>query len=154
MDKLTQTFVIFFEDGLWFPWNCHCFPSQQLTVWMLAPSLCQGNPALLFSDSILIKTGKKKHCFLKGHVKQDKDREIGSHFLKLMKVSLSAMQHKGRTIHYFMAILRKCWAHSLCSVEQPAQQSRLNNLTFISTCWISLYICFDRKAGNSLFHGQ
>lgn len=125
-------------------WQCGC----------LLPLCAKETLHFYFQTQSWSKLEKKKHCFLKGHVKQDKDREIGSHFLKLMKVSLSAMQHKGRTIHYFMAILRKCWAHSLCSVEQPAQQSRLNNLTFISTCWISLYICFDRKAGNSLFHGQ
>lgn len=34
------------------------------------------------------------------------------------------------------------------------QLGGINILTYIFMCQISLYICFDRKAGNSLFHGQ
>lgn len=48
----------------------------------------------------------------------------------------------------------KCYADFSRSAVFPQQLQRFNSLTYTFTCWISLYICFDRKAGNSLFHGQ
>lgn len=87
------------------------------------------------------------------HLRKGRHMKITFHFLKLMKVT-PRNRSLGEKIHPIRADTFNCWEYFFGCAVHSGQLQRFNRPTYIFTCWISLYICFDRKAGSSLFHGQ
>lgn len=150
MSKLIYTYIFFLLKIHWnFLWTFNIYLCSQSSSLPFSSEPCALvlHPSFNWISKILtlLKT------FLHGwHLKKGRYTKIGFHFLKLMKVTL-CNGSLGEKIYYFMEDIKK---NVMQTAVYPVQLKRFSSLTYAFTYWISLYICFDRKAGNSLFHGQ